>query len=65
MKPNFVHLQFDAGQGTQTPESKPFNTAEGIKIKPCFTKADLANAEHLDFGAGVAPYLREIGRAHV
>ena len=58
MKPNFVHLQLDANQGTQTPENKPFNTAEGIKIKPRFTKADLANAEHLDFGAGVAPYLR-------
>jgi len=58
MKPNFAHIQIDAGPCAQTPENKPFNTAEGIKIKPRFTKADLENAEHLDFGAGIAPYLR-------
>lgn len=37
---------------------KPFLTAEGIKVKPTFTKIDVENAEHLGFAAGIPPFLR-------
>ncbi len=35
-----------------------FTTAEGIAIKKKYTKEDIENLEHLDFVAGIAPYLR-------
>jgi methylmalonyl-CoA mutase len=33
-------------------------TPEGISIKPLYTAADLENMEHLDYSAGIAPFLR-------
>ncbi len=42
----------------KTHDSKLFRTAEGINVKPYFTKSDIDDAKHLGFGAGVAPYLR-------
>jgi methylmalonyl-CoA mutase len=35
-----------------------WKTQEGIDVKPLYTAADLATIEHLDFGAGLPPYLR-------
>lgn len=35
-----------------------FTTAEGIEVKPTYTKEDIADLEHLGFGAGFAPNLR-------
>ena len=35
-----------------------FETAEKIKIKSRFSKTDIENASHLDFVAGIPPYLR-------
>ncbi|PSL24728.1 methylmalonyl-CoA mutase [Dyadobacter jiangsuensis] len=35
-----------------------FQTAEGIALKTTFTANDLADAEHLAFGAGTPPFLR-------
>ncbi len=36
----------------------PVTTAEGIKLKPRFTVADLAPADHLEYVAGIPPFLR-------
>ncbi len=36
----------------------PFPTAEGIKLKPRFTVVDIANTDHLNYAAGVPPFLR-------
>ncbi len=36
----------------------PFATAEGIRLKPRFSVADLADAEHLNYAAGIPPFLR-------
>lgn len=36
----------------------PFSTAEEIDIKPIYTEADIKDAEHLGFAAGIPPYLR-------
>ena len=35
-----------------------FLTAEGIELKPTYSKSDIENLEHLDFAAGFAPNLR-------
>lgn len=35
-----------------------FLTAEGISVKPTYSKLDLETVSHLDFGAGFAPNLR-------
>ena len=43
-------------KGTPTAEGK--RTAEDIEIKPRYTAQDLEGAEHLDFAAGIPPYLR-------
>ena len=33
-------------------------TPEGIEVKPLYTAADLAQIEHLDYAAGIPPFLR-------
>jgi methylmalonyl-CoA mutase len=43
---------------TQFPSSSNFITAEGIEVKPTYSKEDISNLEHLGFGAGFAPNLR-------
>ena len=60
MKPDFSKIEFN-------PESKapaapatgtPWLTNEGIAVKPYYTAADLAGMEHLEYAAGLPPYLR-------
>ncbi|MCU0338418.1 MAG: methylmalonyl-CoA mutase [Spirosomaceae bacterium] len=66
MKPHFTNIQAQREgnfQATGTalpklPNHKSFVTAEGIKLKAVFTQADVAEAQHLGFGAGIPPYLR-------
>jgi len=36
----------------------PINTLENISINPLYTKNDLQNLKHLNFTAGIPPYLR-------
>lgn len=49
-------------RGSGTPPSKGAGaarkTAEGIHLKPQYSLADLKGLEHLDFGAGMPPFLR-------
>ncbi|NBB20746.1 methylmalonyl-CoA mutase [Runella sp. CRIBMP] len=59
MKPNFLNIHSSIQAPiTEMGSSKPFVTAEGIKVKPTFTKMDIREAEHLGFGAGIPPFLR-------
>jgi len=37
---------------------QPWMTLEGIEVKPLYTAADLEGLEHLDYAAGLQPYLR-------
>ncbi len=67
MKPNFKNINID-----QNPESGVTNndwekdnnitadwkTPEGINVKPVYTSEELKGMEHLDYAAGLAPYLR-------
>lgn len=39
-------------------QSKLFMTAEDIPVKSHYTKNDIKSVEHLDFAAGIAPFLR-------
>lgn len=62
MKPDFSKIKLFEIQETPTESlraSTPvFKTAEGISIKPRFTAADIQDAEHLHFSAGIPPFLR-------
>ncbi|AIZ42089.1 methylmalonyl-CoA mutase [Cellulophaga baltica] len=53
------HITLDTSslQETGTPTSA-FETAEGIDIKSSYLKDNLKNVEHLNFAAGIPPYLR-------
>jgi len=62
MKPNFAQIALNlntlpAQNGKQV-EKAPFKTAEGINIKPFYTKDDLTEVEHLAYIAGKPPFLR-------
>ncbi|PJZ80574.1 methylmalonyl-CoA mutase [Leptospira meyeri] len=58
-KPNFANtpLSFSSNQ----PDSKSISlwqTAEGISIQSRYAKTDLEGMEHLNYAAGIPPYLR-------
>ena len=60
MKPNLLTINLNQVSDNQIDKSepKPWRSAEGINIKPYFTKKDLEDDEHLNFAAGLPPYLR-------
>ena len=61
MRKNIQHLTLEKSKNLK-PETlnlkQKFTTAEGIEVKPTYTKEDISNLEHLGFGAGFAPNLR-------
>ncbi|MDR9457469.1 MAG: methylmalonyl-CoA mutase [Salegentibacter sp.] len=52
------HIKLTAPKKEEIQETKAFKTPEGIKLKPTYSKEDLEKAEHLNFAAGIPPYLR-------
>ena len=42
----------------ENPKTNGFKTAEGIDIKPNYSNLDIEHLEHLNFVAGLPPYLR-------
>ncbi len=67
MKPNFkninIHSTPEAGLSATDWEKEQgikadWETPEQIKVKPVYTAADLESMEHLNYAAGIAPYLR-------
>ncbi len=63
MKPDFKNIDiknFRAKQtsGNVTDNTKNWLTPEQIPVKPVYTKEDLEGLEHLDYAAGVPPFLR-------
>ena len=47
------------GKGVETnTANETFNTAEDIQVKSHYHSSDLEGLSHLDFAAGIAPYLR-------
>jgi methylmalonyl-CoA mutase len=60
MRKELQHIQLVKSQKAkiENESADNFLTAEGIEIKPTYSKEDIENIEHLDFGAGFAPNLR-------
>ncbi len=58
MKPDFSGIDPLSGTAQKLEFNNDWLTAEGIRVKPVFTAADLDSVEHLDFVAGIPPYLR-------
>ncbi|MFU8843562.1 MAG: methylmalonyl-CoA mutase [Bacteroidales bacterium] len=67
MKPNFHNLNIKARTKTKVDLhqwkqehqiSREWLTAEGIPLRSVYTKEDLAAMEHLDYAAGIPPFLR-------
>jgi methylmalonyl-CoA mutase len=54
------HIQIKSVENSksETKVTTEFQTAEGIALKQTYTKQDIQQLEHLDFGAGFAPNLR-------
>ena len=64
MRPNFKNIQYNSiKSSSESAESKakPTNnwiTSEQIPVKPVFDENDLLGMEHLNYAAGIAPFLR-------
>lgn len=67
MKPNFKNINLNTNPAAQldprTWEAthkivEAWETPEHIMVKPVYTAAELENMEHLEFAAGLAPFLR-------
>ncbi len=58
--PSFVDMTFDGGpvSGDAPPTGAPWQTPEGIAVKPAYGPDDLAGLDFLDGMPGMAPYLR-------
>src|SRR5205809_5238204 len=56
--PDFATLPFDALPPSPTVTGQPWQTPEGIAVKPAYGPADLAGLETLDAYPGLAPFLR-------
>jgi len=57
---NIQHLELSSELGLEKKmsNSNPFKTAEGIDLKKSYSKEDLKNVSHLNYAAGIPPYLR-------
>ena len=61
MRKNIQHIQINSeakNQKLENTTNENFQTAEGIEVKATYSKEDIADLEHLGFGAGFAPNLR-------
>lgn len=64
MRPDFSHIDFRkiAKPGKSDPDNRKdlsqWVTAEHIPVKSLYTQEDLVGMEHLDYAAGIPPFLR-------
>ncbi len=59
MRPDFSDISFSGSLSDQhQTNGEQWNTAEQIPVKPQFDASDLEEMEHLDYAAGIPPYLR-------
>jgi methylmalonyl-CoA mutase len=62
MQPNFSQIPLDLNLrpnfSTTTDEDQNWETAEKISVKPIFFPKDIEDLQHLDFAAGLPPFLR-------
>ncbi|MBQ0122368.1 MAG: methylmalonyl-CoA mutase [Bacteroidales bacterium] len=61
MRPNFKDINYTGAADScckSCENSTPWTTAEKIDVKSIYTAEDLEGMEHLNYAAGVAPFLR-------
>jgi len=60
MRPDFSDIPFNSSISAdkKAKSGESWNTAEQIPVKPQFKQSDIENLEHLDYAAGIPPYLR-------
>ncbi len=61
MKPDFTKIDYKTvlkGHNTTDNSVDVWNTPEQIPVKAVYSKVDLKNVEHLDYAAGIPPFLR-------
>ncbi len=63
MRPDFSDIAYRPevsknGKKDWSAGESVWTTPEQIDVKPSFTKEDIENLEHLDYAAGIPPYLR-------
>jgi methylmalonyl-CoA mutase len=61
MQPNYKNITFDASlrpQQAKQNSDKLWESPEKIAVKSAYSPSDIAEMKHLDFGAGIAPFLR-------
>jgi methylmalonyl-CoA mutase len=59
MRPDFSHIDLkSAYPDGKSPSGKEWLTPEHIPVKSVFSKDDLQGMEHLQYAAGIPPYLR-------
>ncbi len=59
MRPDFSKIDWTVpAAGGTCPSGPVWATNEQIPVKPCYTAADLERMEHLDYAAGLPPFLR-------
>ncbi|MDE6778630.1 MAG: methylmalonyl-CoA mutase [Alistipes sp.] len=62
MRAKFSELKYNGGApsqcGTAAETGEPWLTSERIPVKGAYTAADLEGMEHLNYAAGIAPFLR-------
>ncbi|GGG58076.1 methylmalonyl-CoA mutase [Bizionia arctica] len=55
---NIQHITLQEAKSPKLKADTIFKTAEDIDVKSTYSKEDLKDVEHLNFVAGIAPYLR-------
>ncbi|PQV47389.1 heterodimeric methylmalonyl-CoA mutase large subunit precursor [Jejuia pallidilutea] len=58
MRKNLQHIKIRLEEQDPKTDVNTFATAEGIDVKSAYSKYDLHKVEHLNFVAGIPPYLR-------
>jgi methylmalonyl-CoA mutase len=59
MRPDFSEIEFTSDWTDKTADDiQSWETAEKITVKEQFDASDITDLEHLDFAAGIPPYLR-------
>ena len=56
--PDFAKVPFDALPAQAPPGGEPWQTPEGIAVRPAYGPADIANLDTLSGYPGLAPFLR-------
>jgi methylmalonyl-CoA mutase len=58
MRRSFTHLTYSPKGESVTSPSEPYMTAEQIEVAANYHPQDVASLSHLNFSAGIAPFLR-------